>query len=144
MKNLKEAPDQYDLIASKLKLGKQVNYKVGSGNRTGQEVLSGADSVIKLLTGTPLRSIQALQASGITFDKAFVNFREIEKSYMGTGSGRTWTYSLFGKDSSGNEIIYDKYEGGTAGGGQSWVFKNKKKIKASSFVQSLSSGQSEI
>lgn len=37
-----------------------------------------------------------------------------------------WSYILVGNDKEGNEIAYYKYEGGTAGAGQSHVYGNRK------------------
>jgi hypothetical protein len=98
------------------------------------------EKLIGLLSGSPKRSIDELISSGVKFTKAYVHFRNIGRSYMNSGSGKTWTYSLFGTDPKGNSLIYDKYEGGTAGGGQSWIFVNGKKRKASDYIDKLKKG----
>lgn len=125
--------DRYDTIKSTLKYDdKKVKpYKVGSGNREGMPV---SVDKLKQVIGKPLASIEAIEDTGVNFTKAFVHIRGQFKSYLGTGSGTTMAYSFFGKDSEGNEIIYDKYEGGTAGGGQAFLFINGKKTKASDYI----------
>lgn len=107
-------------------------YKVGTGNRSG--MLVDVKKLKSVLTGSPLRSIEAMEKLGIVFKSAYVNVRPIGKAYTGSGSGMTMTYSLFGTDAQGNDIIYDKYEGNTAGGGQAFVFVNGKKQKASVYL----------
>lgn len=128
--------DRYSDIARTIKFNpaKIVKYKVGAGQREGSPVLI---KDLKQVIGKALKTIETIEKYGVTFDKAYANIRSIGKSYMGTGSGQTLTYTLFGKDSSGNEIIYDKYEGATAGGGQAFVFVNGKKEQASQYIYEL-------
>lgn len=61
------------------------------------------------------------------------------------------TYTFFGHDSKGNEVAYDKYESGaasakfsstlpgSAGGGQSYVFVNGKKLTTTNYMGNLAS-----
>ena len=50
-----------------------------------------------------------------------------------------WSYILVGNDAEGNEIAYYKYEGGTGGSGQSYVYGNKRnKTKLSILINSTS------
>jgi hypothetical protein len=127
--------------AEKLKYNEKrvKSYKVGTGSRHGMPV--DVNTLKSVLTGNPKLTIEKLENSGIVFKTAYVEIRPQSKSYLGTGSGMTMTYSLFGTDASGNEIIYDKYEGQTAGGGQSYVFVNGKKQLASAY---LSIGAKEL
>ena len=37
-----------------------------------------------------------------------------------------WTYILVGTDQYDNEITYYKYEGGSSGSGQSYIYANKR------------------
>ncbi len=113
-----------------------VTYKVGRGSRIGAPV--NLNTLKSVIGSKPLSVINDIEKYGsVNFTKAFLNVREIDKSYCGVGSGMTITYTLFGTDGKGNEIIYDKYEGNTAGGGQASVFVNGVKDKASWYSRAL-------
>lgn len=45
-----------------------------------------------------------------------------------------WTYILVGTDQMKNEIAYYKYEGGTSGSGQSYIYANKRNKRKLSWV----------
>jgi hypothetical protein len=109
------------------------SYKVGAGNRAGMPI--AVNKLQPVLAKSQANTVEQLQRVGVTFDKAYVNVRPIGKSYRGQGSGMAMSWTMFGTDSEGNEIILDKYEGGTAGGGQLLVFVNGKKTQASFYVQ---------
>jgi hypothetical protein len=142
---------QTEKNTEKLKFDKNKtkSYKVGTGDRKGMPV--DVNLLKSVLIGSPKRSIEALENSGIVFDTAFVDIRRIAKSYDKQTSfwdprtgprpesdmTTTMTYSLFGEDANGNEIIYDKYEGRIAGGGQAFLFVNGKKQKASDYIAKL-------
>ena len=137
-KVLNEA-DRYEKITNMIGFNpKKVKvYKVGSGSRSGMPVDVDA---LKQVVGKPLTNIEYIERVGkFKFDTAYANIKAQEPSYRQKfynepGSGKTLTYSLFGKDSAGNEFIYDKYEGGTAGGGQALLFVNGKKMQVSQYI----------
>ena len=56
---------------------------------------------------------------------------------QGSRQRMVWSYILVGTDEDGNEIAYYKYEGGTGGSGQSYVYSNKRnKTKLSILLKS--------
>ena len=113
-----------------------VTYKVGKGTRVGAPV--DIDTLKSVIGKKPLSVINDIEKYGpVNFTNAFLNVREIDVNYFGVGSGMTITYTLFGTDGYGNEIVYDKYEGNTAGGGQSFVFVNGVKEKATWYSRQL-------
>lgn len=79
----------YDKIKNQLNLpNSPTTYKVGSATRTWFLVPGGSTKLISILTGTPLKTISNLSSFGFNFNgNAYVNFKPMGKSYLGTGSG---------------------------------------------------------
>lgn len=74
---------------------------------------------------------------GIEWNAMYVK-RFMQSKAYNTKQGRmVWSYILVGTDEDGNEIAYYKYEGGTGGSGQSYVYSNKRnKTKLSILLKS--------
>lgn len=136
-KILQESKRDYEKIKKILKYDpkKIKNYKIGRGNRFGVKV--NPNDLKKFIGKSPTETISIIEKMGIVFDEAYVDFRELT-NYRTKKVTPTMTYSFFGRDSNGEPFIYDKYEGHSPGGGQAWVFYNKKKRQASEFIENSS------
>ena len=109
------------------------DYQVGKGRREGMPVTP--DKLKSVLSSTAIKNINSLENGGVVFNKAYVSIRQ---QYNPDTESIMW--SLIGTDSKGNEIIYDKYEGYTPGFGQTFIFVNGKKEKATEYLSSTSVG----
>lgn len=56
-----------------------------------------------------------------------------QHTFYNEASTSIWTYVITGVDDAGNKWLMKKYEGGTRGGGQTWIYINKEKMNASDF-----------
>jgi hypothetical protein len=139
---LNEASYDYKAIEKLIK-GKVSTYKVGAGTRQGANVNV---NTLKSIISKNIPDIYILEKNGVTFTKAFVNVKTLEPTYGATfqKKGPALTFSLFGTDVNGNDIVYDRYEGDTVGGRQISIFVNGKKQKASDYIANLDDDSTEL
>ena len=95
----------------------------------------GTDQAHQILGRQLLKVNKLTDILGIEWTGMYV--KQIQQFLRGDRSRPVWSYILVGKDQDGNEIAYYKYEGGTSGSGQSYVYSNKRnKTKLSILIKS--------
>ncbi len=97
-----------------------------------------SDQANKILGRQQLPKVNKLaEILGVEWNAMYVKRFMQGRAYNTTRGRMVWSYILVGEDQEGNEIAYYKYEGGTSGSGQSWVYSNKQnKIKLSFILNS--------
>lgn len=80
------------------------------------KIKSNLDIIQRFLNSYLNSNFKWVEVHGVVFEQ--------DPNYRGKGGGAVWNIVYTGKDDLGNVIHYHKYEGLTAGGGQSTLYAN--------------------
>lgn len=112
------------LVEAKYAFGKDEYEFINKRTFKPDALISPHSQQAQKILGRQLPKVETLATKlGIEW-KAFYVKRFVQRDYR--KERLVWTYILVGTDQYDNEITYYKYEGGTSGSGQSYIYANKR------------------